>query len=441
MRKEIIANANRGIPLSYMDGSSISMAVLDQLPLLVYYSCDGGYLLSDSLIYRPPYDLTEENLREKIHPTCHSFWGRLYVHFVQLIKYEIMSPEEVASHFAPLLIGEDSPHEEKAKQLLTALLESVDPEDVLHSPNSTSTFSTLPSPRKPKQHVTIPRENDTLQDEDASDGGVGLSKKLSDASNRAPLHMPDVGKEEEEVESPSIQENEPPEPPKMNTRDTPLTQTAAYRQLLGDTISSQQKTMSYEASDDSSDEIENQLGLTSPRNQAIREEPSGVDDEPPKTDLSATAPVASKPSWFSDMQRPATATTQPTTQPPPAQISKDDFSDNDLDPASTGGYQPSALGNTGRSDSKPNRLNNQSKRTVNIAAIVSGDVDEDSSTFSLASEPTALSSTTRSLGSAAKTPKKPAFMFGDSDTEDDVSLPGGRKNTLGSDRDDFDFYG
>lgn len=80
MRKEIIAydfyilfgaiyffvfyrNANRGIPLSYMDGSSISMAVLDQLPLLVYYSCDGGYLLSDSLIYRPPYDLTEENLR------------------------------------------------------------------------------------------------------------------------------------------------------------------------------------------------------------------------------------------------------------------------------------------------------------------------------------------------------------------------------------------
>jgi hypothetical protein len=47
-------------------------------------------------------------------------------------------------------------------------------------------------------------------------------------------------------------------------------ETAAYRQLLGDTVSSQQKTMSYEDSDDNNDDIENQLGLTSPRNQPMR---------------------------------------------------------------------------------------------------------------------------------------------------------------------------
>jgi hypothetical protein len=51
--------------------------------------------------------------RDRIHPTCHSFWGRLYVHFVQLLKYEIMNPDEVAAIFAPLLIAEESPHEEK----------------------------------------------------------------------------------------------------------------------------------------------------------------------------------------------------------------------------------------------------------------------------------------------------------------------------------------
>ena len=51
--------------------------------------------------------------RVHIHVTCHSFWGRLYAHFIHLLKYEVMTPEEIAGVFAPLLIAEDSPYENK----------------------------------------------------------------------------------------------------------------------------------------------------------------------------------------------------------------------------------------------------------------------------------------------------------------------------------------
>ena len=36
----------------------------------------------------------------------------------------------------------------QAREVLTSLLETVNPDEILHSPNTTSTFSTLPSPRK-----------------------------------------------------------------------------------------------------------------------------------------------------------------------------------------------------------------------------------------------------------------------------------------------------
>ena len=56
-----------------------------------------------------------------------------------------------------------------------------------------------------------------------------------------------------------------------------------------------------------------------------------------------------------------------------------------------------------------------------------------------------IGKSTTSRGSTGKEPKNPAFSFGDSDTDEDVEVPGTKSaaNSMkhGEEDDDFDFYG
>ena len=225
VRKDVVNNANRGATLSHIGGESMSMVILDQLPLVVL-NCEGGCLLQDDFLCNPPVTITPNLIRTKVHLTSQTLWDKIYEHLVKVIKYNIMNVSEAATIFAPLLIARDSSYEEQAIQVLVTLLENLPNEELQPSPNSTATLSSLPLSPKGKPSFNF--------QESKADTAV----KESVAAHK--------------INSP------PPKPQHMSS--IPLTQTAAYRQLLGDTASSQ-KTVTYEHSDDDSsvDSVEKAL--------------------------------------------------------------------------------------------------------------------------------------------------------------------------------------
>ena len=242
VRKDVISNANKGTTLSHIGGESMSMVVLDQLPL-VCLNCEGGCLLQDDFLFNPPVTLTSNLVRAKVHLTSTTLWDKLYEHFAKIIKYNIMRPNEVATIFAALLISKDSPYEEQAYQVLTTLLENLPSEDLQPSPNSSATLSSLPLSPKGKPSFTY-QNNDEETD---------LKQPLTETRL-----------------DPTPQQTNVQPPEAMSSIQ--LTQTAAYRQLLGDTGSTQ-KSVTYEDSDDSSlDSVEKALKAhslaTSPRSDA-----------------------------------------------------------------------------------------------------------------------------------------------------------------------------
>ena len=225
VRKDVVSNANRGATLSHIGGESMSMVILDQLPLVVL-NCEGGCLLQDDFLLSLPTTITPNLIRAKVHLTSQILWDKIYEHLVKVIKYNIMNASEAATIFAPLLIARDSPYEEQAIQILINLLENLPNEELQPSPNSTATLSSLPLSPKGKPSFNFQENN------------VEIASKEPVAAHKTDLP--------------------PPRPQEMSS--IPLTQTAAYRQLLGDTASSQ-KSVTYEHSDDDSsvDSVEKAL--------------------------------------------------------------------------------------------------------------------------------------------------------------------------------------
>ena len=222
-----------GATLAHIGGESMSMVVLDQLPL-VCANCEGSCLLQDEFLFNPPVTLTSNLVRSKVHPTSQTLWDKLSEHFAKIIKYNIMRANEVATIFTPLLISKDSPYEEQAFQVLTTLLENLSSEDLQPSPNSSATLSSLPlSPKGKPSFAYQGNEEET-----------------------------DVKRPVNEVQADSTPQYTNIQPQAMSSIQ--LTQTAAYRQLLGDTGSTQ-KSVTYEESDDSSiDSVEKALGGSQP---------------------------------------------------------------------------------------------------------------------------------------------------------------------------------
>lgn len=309
VRNEIIENANKGQTLSYVDPTSVAMVALEQLPMLVY-NCEGGSLLPDSYLYKPYLDPDYDAIRNNIHPTSMGFWDRLCQHFVALIKFNIMNAEEIGETFGPNIIAEDSPYEENARNLLVGMLEYVEPGDPT-SPASTATLSSMPTPKQ-----TPPRP---VPKEDVP-----------------PLDLPPSQSEQSDdiFQQPA------------------LTQTAAYRQILGSTLSSHKP----EVVDDSDDEddIEKMLtkSITSPRPRPVQK--MGHSVEPKPTHVAAKIPAA-------EAQKPSAG----------SGVSSDEDSPP-LSPTSPPAYIPTALTSTGKST-----LSMGSSKANRSAAFRIGDSDTD----------------------------------------------------------------
>ena len=347
VRNDIIENCNKGQMLSHVDPTSISMVALEQLPLVVQ-NCMGGSLLPDSYLYTPYPDTDYDSIRSNIHPTSIRFWDRLCEHFVALVRFNIMNCHEVGDVFGPMLIGDDSPYEDKAKALLSGMLDGVEVVDPV-SPGSTASLSSMLTPK-----ITVPRP---IPNEDVP-----------------PLDLPPSQSESDTFFSKPIAQS-------TTNPGASLTQTAAYRQLLG-TGGSTQKSGDYEDSEDDEYDIEKQLtkSLTSPRPKPTVSKAAPATTATSPTPVAAKAAGGTKPSVGSDVS-------SPDLSPP-------------LSPTSPPAYVPSALTSTGKS--------------------------------------------TLSMSSTGKAAKRPGFRFGDSDTDEEVDLegtgPGTKSLPHGMEQDDFDFY-
>ena len=72
------STANQGQALSYNTSASLSMTLLDQLPLFVYATPD-QCLLRDDVLRKPPYVVSEDSVRyQKIQ--CRGPLSRLLLH-------------------------------------------------------------------------------------------------------------------------------------------------------------------------------------------------------------------------------------------------------------------------------------------------------------------------------------------------------------------------
>ncbi|KAK2148770.1 hypothetical protein LSH36_484g04103 [Paralvinella palmiformis] len=341
VRQEIMANANKGSLLSHMNCGSISMVVIDQLPLLVS-SCEDGCLLPDNIICQPSPIATQDSVRLSVHLTSRAFWDHLCEHFVCLLRHNAMNPGKIAEIFAPLLISDDSPYSNGATALLNTVLQNADVDVV--SPTSTSTFSTL-SPRK-QQKYGVSKLSSQMP-------SVDLKYERDDDNNEDDFFSQPLPKDETAV---------------------PLTQTAAYRKFLGGTISTTENSVSYVDSEEDDDDVEAQLQ-------------SGKQDDSVKKDGIAST-------------RSDKVVTPPVDQT--ATMSQKDVSRvSSPSLASTGG--------------------------------MTADIEH--------------KSITASFGSTGKSTKKTLVLRGDSDTDEEISIPGVNMSEVKStskpaeEEDDFDFYG
>ena len=104
--------------LSHVDPNSVSMVIMEQLPLVVS-NCENGCLLPDKLLYSfSPSGVTEDYVSSQVHPANRDLWNNLYEHFVLLIRFRSMARGTIADRFAVLLIADDSPYEEKVNYIL-----------------------------------------------------------------------------------------------------------------------------------------------------------------------------------------------------------------------------------------------------------------------------------------------------------------------------------
>lgn len=261
VRKDVISNANRGSSLSHKSGESMSMIILDQLPLFCAH-LEGSCLIPDDFLSSAPESVTVILVKAKVAAGAKLLWEKLHDHFVQMMKYGIMQAGEIAGMFSPLLIAQGSPYGEQAQQILRKVLENVPSEELQPSPVASGTDSS--DPESPGQNA-----------------GTGAAAK-------------------EPVVVPRVEADEPQPPATKATVATatqpqasiPLTQTAAYRQLLGDTASTQ-RTLTYEDSDeDSADSVEQALKAhslaTTPRSELMASTPASTQSAPAATTVVPT---------------------------------------------------------------------------------------------------------------------------------------------------------
>ncbi|OWF53393.1 centrosomal protein kizuna-like isoform X2 [Mizuhopecten yessoensis] len=271
-RRDIMHKGNKGIPMHDQDAEKISMVLLEQLPLVVRNLSPKG-LLPDSVLAGNVDSITEMRIRMALPEAAQPLWDCLFDHLSQLVRNKVMVTKEVAAVFVPSLVADYSPYQDRAYNLVIRLLEKFD------------------EYRQAESEGMTPR--DTMDSMRSSLGGVPPLKFGS-------LVDKQFGSDDETTTmlTPSV----PTDAPKV-----PLNETAAYRNMLSGTMSSQNRQQAHVDDEDTDDDVEKQFASAlSPR-----DPPSTI--PPPK---SFANPTDSKP----DNQAEPLSELSTPTQPSPVYV-------------------------------------------------------------------------------------------------------------------------
>ncbi|ESO94328.1 hypothetical protein LOTGIDRAFT_232557 [Lottia gigantea] len=155
-RSSIIQKANNGENLNNIDGSLISMVILEQLTLVVRNLVDHG-LMKDELLMGDITQLTSEKIGDNLTTDACDLWDGLFNHFNLLVEYKVMEPKEVAAIFVPGLVAEGSPYQTKAYTVLVQLLEAGKRDDVTDASSSVaSPHHNFPAKTTLQANNTVP---------------------------------------------------------------------------------------------------------------------------------------------------------------------------------------------------------------------------------------------------------------------------------------------
>ncbi|XP_022806429.1 uncharacterized protein LOC111343504 [Stylophora pistillata] len=402
MRAEITKAVEVGSSLQSLDPNTISMIVLEELPLLVS-SSPAGCLIPDRVFSQGLSCETEKELRPLVEASLMKLWKELFSHLVNVVKNNVMSAEEVGDTFGSLLITQSSKYWRESQQLLRRILEA--------AVSDVSSRSTSPPASTLDELDHEPQfENEAPAKQDDDEVSIATEASSSTLGSTPPKIEPNKSKEENRQPTPD---------PTVSYEDdfedeVPLTETPAYLKMMSSAHSEPDddisdplaKTNPQKQESEADEDVERELArsisppMTSPSQKSHNHSKSGR--QKPKlslfeTDVNKKTDKDLSDSWGGTSLKSA-----------PSNISdSDSVASPPLSPDDVIGYTPTALENQQKND-KVDKENDKS-------------------------EPKSVTD--------SKAKRKTDF-WNASDTESEVDL---QLSTGGMDQedddDDFDFYG
>lgn len=263
LRHEIVSAAEVGSGLQAFDPNTVSMIILEEMPLLVS-SSPAGCLIPDRVFAKDLICKREEELRDHVESSLIKLWKALFNHLVNVVTNNVMNAQEVGNMFGHLLISKNSRFVTESQELLGRVLEAA------VSAHSDSPLAYDDLDLEPRLETEVPHNDDVSVASAASSSTLGST----------PPKVQSVVRSEEKQRY----ENDFEE-------DVPLTETAAYLKMIGsaqtpeaeDEISDilegseQQKQDESEADDDVERELARSISppVTSPRARSPNQSKSG----------------------------------------------------------------------------------------------------------------------------------------------------------------------
>ncbi|CAG5133942.1 unnamed protein product, partial [Candidula unifasciata] len=228
-KNDIIRKANNDGDLSKVDPSLITMVVLEQITHIVQTLTE-KCLLPEELL-QDTSGLSATMLRQHLSPEAQIIWDALYAHFIKLVQYDVLKPQEGHKFIVRLLEGR-----------------TISPEE--HSPIHNNNKTTSPG-------HTMESSESFVEDDRVPPLKFGslLEKHLS------------------EDESSYVTSSLPQDP-------VPLNETTAYKSMVSGS-GGRQAPRQMSGQDDTDDDVEKQIASALVRNPAVEKaakKPNVVDD-------------------------------------------------------------------------------------------------------------------------------------------------------------------
>ena len=134
-----IANDQQRNSLDELEPTTTSMVIVDQLPSTIRRTTVNKCLLNEDILSANVIDLDRDSILRQLPEQDRSLWIRLVDHFTRLVKNHIMTAENLANRFAPLLLPSNVFFlHEKAKSVLKHVIEKQQIRQPLSSDDETS---------------------------------------------------------------------------------------------------------------------------------------------------------------------------------------------------------------------------------------------------------------------------------------------------------------